>query len=218
MKIAIIVQARTGSTRLPKKILLPWNNKTVLGEVLERCMATGLPVILAVPHQDLPLALFHEPCFVGHELDVLDRYYQAALIFEVSTIIRITADCPFTDPYTITKMIRLWDRGYYDYLSNCHPIRTMDKGFDVEIFSFQTLKKTWQETPPQKHFREHVTTYMYESGLFRLGTYRPENHIMSNENFSIDTFDDYIKLREMTNGTTYRSGTECFDRSLRCPA
>ena len=209
MKTAIIVQARTGSTRLPKKILLPWNNKTVLGEVLERCMATGLPVILAVPYQDLPLALFHEPCFVGHELDVLDRYYQAALIFGISTIVRITADCPFVDPYTIAKMVKLWDKGYFDYLSNCHPIRTMDKGFDVEIFSFQTLKKAWQDTPGLKHWREHVTTYIYESGQFRLGTYRPENYIMSNEDYSIDTFDDYIRLREITNGTTYGSRTEC---------
>lgn len=213
MKTAIMVQARTGSTRLPRKILLPWNHKTVLGEVLERCMATGFPVILTVPYPDLGLALFHEPCFVGHELDVLDRYYQTALVFGVLNIVRITADCPFVDPYTICKMVELWDNGYgYDYLSNCHPIRTMDKGFDVEIFSFRALKQAWRETPPQKHFREHVTPYLYESGEFRLGTYRPENYVMNGENYSIDTLDDYVRLQEvqeLRNGTTYRRRTEC---------
>jgi len=223
-KTAIIVQARTGSVRLPRKVLLPWNNRTILGEVLERCMATGIKTVLAVPHMDLGLALFHEPCFVGNEIDVLDRYYQAALHYKIQTIIRITADCPFTNPEIINAMIEGWvlSDNSFDYYSNCHPIRTVPKGFDVEIFTFSALKKAWEDAPYKKHFREHVTPYLYESGKFNIGTFEPYPPIPPTEqNFSVDTREDYERLKQLWEdhyGTANGSTANNKDSCNRCTA
>jgi len=198
MNTAIIVQARIGSTRLPKKILLPWNGKTVLGEVLERCMSTGIKTILAVPYEDIGLALFHEPTFVGSSLDVLDRYYNTALYFNIQTIIRITADCPFVNPDMIRDMIEQYEGD--EYYSNCHPVRVVSRGYDVEIFPFKYLKKAWNEAKDTYH-REHVTSYMYRNvGIFRCRTYEPRIKVINDGyNYSIDTIEDYRRLKRLVD-------------------
>ena len=190
---AIIVQARTGSSRLPNKILLPWGPGTILGEVMSRCLATGYKTILAMPYEDLGLALFYDPSFIGSSSDVLDRYYQAALTFDVQTIVRVTADCPLIQPAMIQNMVE--EHNGNEYLSNCHPVRTVSHGFDVEIFPFHYLKKAW-ELSKDKYDREHVTPYIYNSGKFDIRTYTPQNGTPNNNiNYSIDTIEDYNRLK-----------------------
>ena len=45
----------------------------------------------------------------GSMFDVLDRYYQAARLFQADVIVRITADCPLIDPEVIDETLgALW--------------------------------------------------------------------------------------------------------------
>ena len=81
MKIGIITQARTTSTRLPGKVLLKINKKTLLEYHLQRLKESGLEVFVATTtnNEDDPIVDIAQQnkikYYRGSELDVLKRYY-----------------------------------------------------------------------------------------------------------------------------------------------
>ena len=79
----------------------------------------------------------------GDEKNVLKRFYFAAKKHKADTIIRITGDCPFIDPKLVNDVLNKYSKNIFDYVSNNDP-PTLPDGMDVEIFSFDCLKKTFQ--------------------------------------------------------------------------
>ena len=96
--------------------------------------------------------------FRGNSEDVLDRYYNCAKKFGVDNILRITSDCPLIDPEIVDKVIEKYLSKEYDYVSNTG-VRTFPIGTDAEIFSFNLLKKSWEDASLPSE-REHVTPYI----------------------------------------------------------
>ena len=128
-KVAVIIQARTGSTRLPGKVLADIAGEpmlTFLVKRLRRCtlvddyiLATtisGNDDVLATLGNELDLIVSR-----GSEEDVLSRYAFAAEKTEAQVIVRITGDCPLTDPELLDQMLAEFTQGEYDYYSNCGP-------------------------------------------------------------------------------------------------
>ena len=105
--IVCIIQARTGSTRLPGKVLMKLDEKNmVLDYVINQLSFSKLidKMIIATTNleqddviEDIANRLKIQ-CFRGDSDDVLDRYYQCAKKFEADNILRITSDCPLIDP------------------------------------------------------------------------------------------------------------------------
>jgi spore coat polysaccharide biosynthesis protein SpsF len=111
------------------------------------------------------------PCFRGSLTDVLDRFYQAALIYGPEHIVRLTGDCPLADPQVIDQVISFHLEGGYDYTSNTvEP--TYPDGLDVEVCRFTCLAQAWQEATLPSH-REHVMPFIHQQpGRFRIGSVR----------------------------------------------
>jgi spore coat polysaccharide biosynthesis protein SpsF len=107
-------------------------------------------------------------CFRGSLEDVLDRFYQAARPYQPEYVVRLTGDCPLTDPGVIDDVIRFCRNGQYDYASNTlHP--TFPDGLDVEVCRFASLEEVWRNAS-MKSQREHVTPYFYQNPhMFKLG-------------------------------------------------
>ena len=139
---------------------------------------------------DDPVAEYCEfsgmPFTRGSLYDVLDRYYQAASQFNADVIVRITADCPVIDPALIDDCVHaIWGRfeGMTDPLEGlnrplipdelifaadfvCNRLpppwhRTYPIGLDVEVCTFEALKKAWKQAKEPQH-REHAMPYLYE--------------------------------------------------------
>ncbi len=166
--ITAIIQARTGSTRLPNKVLLSLMGKPMLAHVIERVQASQKieQVILATTTHESDDALadladsLGVACYRGSENDVLDRYYQAAKLHQASVVVRITGDCPVIDPAVIDRTIGLFESANYAYVNNfLH--RTYPDGLDTEVFTFAALETAWQEARLPSE-REHVTPYLYK--------------------------------------------------------
>jgi len=220
--IGIIIQARTGSRRFPKKIYEDINGKYTLQRVLEGCTASQIPhkIILAMPKYDEiefterrengDFARFIDSRFdtyFGSPDDLMDRYFQAARKFGISTIVRITADCPLIQGSLIDEMV-------CDYLKNgyngfCSNIYTVSKapypcGISVEIFPYWMLAEACQLTKDPIH-REHVTPFMYRRGtsytIHSFDNHRP-NPIISNRfaDFSFDTPEDLVMIKAICEG------------------
>jgi len=169
MAIAI-VQARMGSTRLPGKVLMDVAGRTMLERVVTRTGRAKLirDVVVATTtnsRDDLIEALCKEKswsCFRGSEDDVLDRYYQAASVYGPDDIVRITSDCPLTDPEVVDRVVQSFLEGQpnLDFVSNNMPTRTFPLGLDVEVMQFSALEKAWR-ADKNPNWREHVTLYIY---------------------------------------------------------
>jgi spore coat polysaccharide biosynthesis protein SpsF len=166
--ITAIVQARMGSSRLPGKVMLSLQGQPMIYHVLQRIQTAQrlqqIVVATTTDPSDDPLAAYLSELgvatFRGSPNDVLDRYYQAALQYQASVIVRLTADCPLLDARVIDQTIGLFISGDYDYVSN-FLVRTYPDGLDAEVFSMASLTRAWQEAQLPSE-REHVTPYLYK--------------------------------------------------------
>ena len=194
----IIIQSRLGSRRLPRKAFLLLDGKPMIQHVVERCLATEFPVVLAVPEGDgeefKDILKSMVQVYEGHPTDVLDRYYEVMKAFAFDPIIRITGDCPLIDPGMIKRMADMFELDSCSYLSNCHPVRTVPSGLDVEIFTSSLLAEA-QFNAHLPYYREHVTPFMYESRKRCCQTYAPP--FPDSWKVSIDTTEDYERVRKM---------------------
>lgn len=163
MNIAIIIQARMLSTRLPGKVLLTAANRPLLGIQLERLSyihADQIIVATSTNAADDPIFEYvHSlgvPVFRGSEDDVLSRYYGAAQTTDADTIIRLTADCPLLPPSVCNQLIQAFiDKG----LDYAHTGQTYAEGFDCEIFTRTALESAFHEATATVE-REHVTVWI----------------------------------------------------------
>jgi spore coat polysaccharide biosynthesis protein SpsF len=201
MKIAAIIQARMGSTRLPGKVLLDLGGDTVLSRVVHRVHRSQLiaEVIIATTkdrRDDAIVAECHRlnvRCFRGEELDVLDRYYRAAREANAEGIVRITSDCPLIEPEISDKVIQAFlDRGP-DYASNTLT-RTYPRGLDTEVMTFEALGRAWKEAR-RDYQRVHVTPYIYENPTaFTVVQVMAEGNL-ADYRWTLDTPEDLAFLR-----------------------
>lgn len=177
--ILAILQARVSSSRLPAKVLKPLLGVPMLLRQIERLNRSrkidSLLVATSTEHSDDPIEqLCGEhgiECYRGSLNDVLDRFYQAALLFKPEHLVRLTADCPLTDAKLIDEVIGFYLEGGFDYASNAIQA-TYPDGLDLEVFSFSCLEQAWREAvlPSQ---REHVTPFIHQQPLcFKVGHYK----------------------------------------------
>ncbi|MBM9577341.1 aminotransferase class III-fold pyridoxal phosphate-dependent enzyme [Leptospira sp. 201903070] len=172
MKVLAIVQARMGSTRFPNKVMQLIEGKPLIGLLLDRLLLSKkieqVVVATSVDSKNDTLVSFLNQkgisYFRGNENDVLDRYYQAALLNKADVIVRITGDCPLVDPNLVDEVIELFFSKTYDYVSNIDP-PTFPDGLDIEVFSFFALEKAYH-LATKTFDREHVTPFLRESKEF----------------------------------------------------
>ena len=155
------------STRLPGKVLMKLDKKhTVLDYLINQLKHSKLlgKIIIATTNleEDNAIVNFAKKneieYFRGESDDVLDRYYQCAKNFSSDNILRITSDNPLVDPTVIDDLIINYQKSSCDYAST-NLARTYPFGIDAEIFSFNTLEKTWKNAILPSE-REHVSSYM----------------------------------------------------------
>jgi spore coat polysaccharide biosynthesis protein SpsF len=206
-KTVAIIQARMGSSRLPGKVLQDLGGQPMLARVLNRAgRASGLDALVVATTSepaDDALEAFCEQmgfaCFRGSQFDVLDRYYQCARMMMAETVVRITADCPFIAPEEITRVLKAYQKGEYDFVANRLPPpykRSTPIGMDVEVVSFANLERAWREAK-EPYEREHVMPYFYDTpGRFRvkLVHHRPSLGYLR---FTVDTPADLTLAREV---------------------
>jgi spore coat polysaccharide biosynthesis protein SpsF len=163
MKIGVIIEARMSSTRLPGKVLMKVNNKSMLQLIIDRVnvikkIDTTI-VATTINKKDDEIIdwckLKKIKFFRGSEDNVLNRVYKAAKKFRLRTIILITGDCPLIDHNIISQVLNIYLNNNADYVSNSH-IRTYPDGMDVQIFNYKSLSKS-NILAKNKIEKEHVT-------------------------------------------------------------
>ena len=165
-KVAAIVQARMGSTRLPGKSLMLLAGTPLVGRVIERISsATKIDkLILAIPDniENDPLETLGKSygvqIFRGSEIDLVDRYYNAAKNVSCKYVVRIPADNPTPQGSEIDRIIdhhlSLNRPGFSSNLAEIYGSKYPD-GIGAEIFDFELLEEISADFSDSKK-REHV--------------------------------------------------------------
>jgi len=197
----IFVQARTGSHRLPGKVLEEVCGRPLLEHIILRLRRVravdGVMVLTSTADRDLLVcelaARVGVPAFRGSEDDVLDRFYTAAREARATKIVRVTGDCPLIDPELVDDIVAYFAAGGWDYVSNTI-VPTYPDGLDTEVFSFEALLEAWKGAA-SAHQREHVTPYFYENpDRFRIANYRSTvDH--SDHRWIVDEAEDLAMVR-----------------------
>jgi|GEM_PF-1141208 len=154
LKIVACIQARMGSTRLPKKVLMDINGLPTIVQIANRlksCEYVDEVVVSTSDREENRVILEcaeqnHLPVYAGSEDDIVDRMQQTAKKFGASALVRITADCPLVDPKLVDEIIRYYlDDRSLDFVTNVLP-PTYPDGLDIELISAEGLQRLWDRT------------------------------------------------------------------------
>lgn len=202
INIGIITQARMTSTRLPGKIFKEAGHKSLLQYHIDRLKQTGFDIVIATTtnQTDDIVSDYAEKnnikCYRGSEHNVLSRFYDAALKYKLDIIVRVTSDCPLIDPHLIRngveKYIQMNNQNLY--MGNAIE-RTFARGFDFEIFSFQSLKAAYDNAKEDSDL-EHVTPYIWKNKSGKIDFYHIKQQVNnSNLRITVDTPEDFELIR-----------------------
>lgn len=211
MSTFIILQARTGSSRLPNKMLMPFFEDNGILEILLNRIRRSFPkdfdkliVATTVKSGDDRIAELCSrlgiPCFRGDENDVLGRFIAAADSVGADKIIRVCADNVFLDTAVLNRLYSDFDNSDVDYMSfktsDGTPSIKTHYGFWAEAVKTNALRKVVENTS-DKLYHEHVTNYIYTHPeqfsieLTPLSLLNYDIEAYPNLRLTIDTADDF---------------------------
>lgn len=194
-KVGVVVAARTASTRLPGKALLPLGGKPMILFLLERLRAlSGAQLVVATTllESDNELAATVEragiPVFRGNAQDLVQRYCDVAEHFGFDTIVRITADCPFIDVAMVEWCLaRAAESESWDLATTKGQFPV---GLDAEIYPAALMHKLNAGVLSDEE-REHLTLHLYRHDYAITRIHPPAEWPSVSQSFTVDTREDY---------------------------
>ena len=170
----LIIQARLGSTRFPRKMLAPLGGKPIIEWVVERVLRSRFAgdVVVATTDlandDDLVAAVAKYPVRVhrGPSEDVLARFAGAAATSGAPHVVRICADNPFVDSECIDILVAEHMRRGTGYTFNHRPFGGCDyaDGLGAEIVERSLFDRLAVEVD-EPHHREHVTLALVDGTI-----------------------------------------------------
>lgn len=192
------------STRLPGKVMADLVGAPMILRQIERLSAAGLDQLIVATSEDpsddpLDQALRQagHAVFRGSLDDVLGRFAQATRHLEPQDlVVRLTADCPLTDPSLIRRLVDAHQLSRRDYTATTWPRRTFPKGLDAEVLSAALLRHV-AEIATDAYDREHVTPFVYrQPESFNLGGIQ-QTRWEGEACWTVDTAEDLAFVREI---------------------
>ncbi|MDC1242444.1 hypothetical protein N8Z97_06490 [Gammaproteobacteria bacterium] len=200
--VCTVILARLGSSRLPKKMIKQFGEKTILDFILNRArnLDNWPNVILATTDLDQDdelekIAKNHDiDTYRGSVDDVAARFIEAANKKNAKWINRLNGDNVFFDYEKINHAIKLTKTlPDVDLISNVNENHI--PGFSVELVSRDVIRRAYKKM--NLFQKEHVTKFFYEN----LTKYNI--HWLSNEeklsSLAIDSIEDLDKALILLN-------------------
>jgi spore coat polysaccharide biosynthesis protein SpsF len=200
MKTWIVVQARSRSTRLPGKVLLPVAGIPTVVLCARRLANTGLPVCVATSDDasdDTLVETLQRAGLVwkrGPLADVLDRFCRVTSdLADSDIVVRMTADNLFPDGSFIEELIEARRARDLEYLGTDSPADGLPYGLSAEVMTVRGLREAWRHAHLASD-REHVTPFLrrkHAAPPFRPASAQGD---LSHLRCTMDSWDDYQRL------------------------
>tara|TARA_Y100000768_G_C23965403_1_gene677562 strand:- start:1307 stop:2005 length:699 start_codon:yes stop_codon:yes gene_type:complete len=219
-KTAVILEARTQSTRFRNKIFKKLGKYYVLEFLINRLkkgLSFDVIVATSLNKKDIQVQKFCErkkiQFFRGKENDLIDRVINCADYFNVDVIISLTGDNPLVDPKMIKKMLTIFNKKKLDYFDNLNT-SFLPKGIAIRIIKRKILKKFSDKVKSNRkyNFRQHTTYFFMKnknSKLFKTKKFDLcKNYSLPNYSFTIDYQQDYKKIKILLKKFNYNFNIE----------
>lgn len=198
-RVVAVVQARLGSVRFPRKVLVDLGGVPALKFLLMRLARARsvTEIVVAVPdtceNDDLELEVMRWgfPVVRGPEHDVLDRFTRAAHSTHADVVVRITGDCPLVDPALVDEVVETLLASDFQYVRTAE---SYPDGFDVEAFLVDLLTAASNDAKNQFD-REHVTPWIRRNAGTAVEV--PFDIDLSSERVTLDEPEDLMVLRDV---------------------
>ena len=204
-KNIIVIQARRNSSRYKDKILKKIKNKSLLEILIFRLKKVKkvTKIILCTTKlseddQLIDIAKKNKIDFYrGSENNVLQRFFYATKNYKFDNLVRITSDCPLSDPSLIDDFLDIHIKKNVDYSSNTI-IPTYPDGFDIEIIKRDIFTFTYKNAD-STFDKEHVTSFIKNNKSIKKLNIRSKKDY-SKYRFTIDYIEDFNFLSEVLKG------------------
>lgn len=202
MKIAILIQARYNSKRLPGKVCLKILDKELLLHVYNNCKKSCLKKIYVITSKNKSDKPIIDLCkknkikyFKGSLTNVYLRYLQAIKKFKLDGFVRITGDSPLVNYKIIDKAIKKFSKKKHDIITNVLP-RSFPIGQSVEVIDSKIFINNFKNIL-KKDEKEHITKYFYKNNKnFKIINFKNKRN-ESKKNLSINTKKDFFKIENI---------------------
>jgi len=213
MKFGVIIAARTGSARLPGKVLMPLLGMEVLRLVIRRLKTSKYcnHFALATTNNSEDTILFDIAkeegikVFRGNQENVLKRFVNAsdaAFPSDIGHIVRVTADCPLVGGDTLDIVLK-----------KCLEISEFDlvttkpyfhHGLDYEVYNRSLLKHIELQKNVTNEEKEHILNYIYNrEDLYKVQRISPPKYlIQQGRSFTLDSKEDYVFFQNFLKNVT----------------
>jgi spore coat polysaccharide biosynthesis protein SpsF len=197
--IALVIQARTSSSRFPEKVLSPLRGIPMLLWTINYCRKTNLPlfVLTSTDKSDDQLIGMLEKNYVsyyrGSLENVVSRYLSFMKEHQVKKVVRISGDSPLINPDVILKVIAQdQELADADLTTNVFP-RSFPRGQSVEVIPRKSLELLRDRNLSESDI-EHVTPYFYANYKeFKINNLN-NTEDLSSINLSVDTKEDLLRV------------------------
>ena len=201
LDIALVIQARTSSSRFPEKVLSPLRGTPMLLWTINYCRQINLPlfVLTSTDKSDDQLIGMLEKNYVsyyrGSLENVVSRYLSFMKEHQVNKIVRISGDSPLINPDVILKVIEQdQELADADLTTNVFP-RSFPKGQSVEVIPRKSLELLRNRSLSESDI-EHVTPYFYANYKeFKINNLHNTKDL-SSINLSVDTKEDLLRVNK----------------------
>ena len=202
MKCIVVLQARTNSTRLPCKVLLPVNGIPLVVLAAKRAANTGIEVIVATstsPSDDglaLLIQSYGLRCYRGSLGNTLGRFVGALSQYSDETIIfRLTADNVFPDGRLLEEMLQDFLERDLHYLCSNGNASGLPYGMSAEVTKLSYLRDAAKNATTY-YDKEHVTPYIARrfgyAYFLKYATLKKSHY-----RCTVDNYDDYTVIQNI---------------------
>lgn len=207
----ILVYARLSSKRLPNKVLIKINSKTILSLVIERIKIISkykIPIVVCSSNNKSDDKLInyckrnHINFFRGSLNNVFQRTVECSHKYNFESFVRVCADRPFFDVRLMDKMIKKFKEKKHDIVTNQFP-RTYPKGLACEIANINIFKNL-DKSRILKLDKEHIFNFFYRNNknyrIFNFSLKRRKTTKATKEiDWSLNNKKDLLKIRQIYN-------------------
>lgn len=202
--IVVAIQARTNSSRLPGKVLLPIKGVPLSVLAAKRAGRNGRYDVCVLtsnePTDDYLASVLQQysvNCFRGDLENVLERFVEAFCDYPANTlVVRLTADNIFPDSDFIESVIEQFFGTGVDYICANGEQSNLPYGLAAEVMRLGHLREALEKATSTFDC-EHVTPYIRR----KFGSTYYNNPLL-NEDFNgfrctIDNLDDYLQVANL---------------------
>ena len=199
-RVGVLVTCRLKSTRLPQKALKRIGKFYSVELCLNNCnkIKNINKVVLATSYLEEDQVLVNKfkkkfNVFQGHPEDVIKRFLGVAKKYNLNTVIRVTADCPFVSPEILNFLIQKHYENGADYTA----AKKFSVGTSGEVYNVEAMKNVIKKLKGAIHSEYMPWYFLNNNKYFKINIVDLPKKLIRNHRLTLDYKQDLLLFNKI---------------------